>query len=138
MNSRILSLYTYQGAGIGFNLGYFFVFPVVLIKYFLGLDSSVWPELAAITLGLILGNMSARVVPHNLWLAYGRLSLADGAIFFVVAFLGPLWGMFFLEYYTILLTPYWGGIIILIALLFFIMITVQQSKKKINVKQSQP
>src|SRR5215207_5135703 len=59
MNSRLLRLYTYQGAGIGFNLGYFFVFPVVLIKYFLGLDSSVWAELAAAILGVILGNMSA-------------------------------------------------------------------------------
>jgi hypothetical protein len=136
--SRLLRLYTYQGAGIGFNLGYFFVLPLVLIRYYLGLGSSNWLEFAAVTLGLILGNMSARVVPHNLWLAYRRLRFADGAIFFVVAFLGPLWGMFFLEYYSVLLTPFWGSMIILAALLLFIMFTVQQSKKKLGPKQAQP
>jgi len=36
--SRVLRLYTYQGAGIGFNLGYFFVFPFVLTRYYLGLE----------------------------------------------------------------------------------------------------
>ena len=85
--------------------------------------------LIAVTLGLILGNMSARAVPHNLWLVYHRLRFADGAIFFVVAFLGPLSGLFFLEYYAVLLWPGLGSLIILAALLLFLMITVQQSKK---------
>jgi len=93
-NSKVLRLYTYQGAGIGFNLGYFFVFPFVLGRYYLQLPSSVWLELIAATLGLILANMGARVVPHNLWLAYGCLHLADGWMFFVVALVGPLWGVF--------------------------------------------
>jgi hypothetical protein len=137
LNSRLLRLYTYQGAGIGFNLGYFFVFPLVLIRYYLGFGSSVWLELAAITLGLILGNMGARVVPHNLWLAYGRLHLADGAIFFVIALLGPLWGLFFLQYYAVLLTPLLGSVIILTALTLLIMIAAQQSKKT-DTKQAQP
>ncbi len=34
-NSTLLRLYTYQGAGIGFNLGYFFVFPLVLSRTYL-------------------------------------------------------------------------------------------------------
>jgi hypothetical protein len=137
-HSRLLRLYTYQGAGIGFNLGYFFVLPLVLIWYYLGLEPSRWLESLAITLGLILGNMSAHVVPHNLWLAYRRLLFKDGAIFFVVAFVGPLWGIFFLEYYSVLLKPFWGAMVILAALLLFIMIPFGQSKKKTDTKQAQP
>lgn len=137
-HSRLLRLYTYQGAGIGFNLGYFFVLPLVLIWYYLGLEPSRWLEFMAITLGLILGNMSAHVVPHNLWLAYHRLLFKDGAIFFVVAFVGPLWGIFFLEYYSVLLKPFWGAVVILAAFLLFIMIPLGQSKKKTDTKQAQP
>jgi len=127
-DSVLARLYTYQGAGIGFNLGYFFVFPLVLARYYLHLESSIWVELAAVTLGLILGNMSARVVPYNLWVAYGRLRLADGAIFFVVALLGPLWGWFFLEFYSILLAPLFGTIIILSAITMAVKVIAQQSK----------
>jgi hypothetical protein len=136
-NSSLLRLYTYQGAGIGFNLGYFFVLPLVLVRHYLNLGPSIWLEIIAVTLGLVLGNMSARVVPHNLWLVYHRLRFADGAIFFVVAFIGPLWGVFFLEYYAVLLTPLWGSAIILIALLLSLLIAVQQSKRT-PTKQAQP
>jgi hypothetical protein len=136
--SRLLRLYTYQGAGIGFNIGYFLILPLVFIRHYLNLGSSIWLEIAAVTLGLILGNMSARVVPHNLWLAYRRLHFADGAIFFVVAFLGPLWGLFFLEYYSVLLQPIWGSLVILTALTLFIMMIVRQSKKGILTKPDQP
>jgi hypothetical protein len=136
--SRILRLYTYQGAGIGFNLGYFLILPLVLVRHYLNLGSSDWPAVIAVSLGLMLANMSARVVPHNLWLVYHRLRFGDGAIFFVVAFIGPLWALFFLEYYAVLLTPFWGGIIILVALLLFIMIPIGQSKRKANPEQAQP
>ncbi|HLO33770.1 MAG TPA: helix-turn-helix transcriptional regulator [Anaerolineales bacterium] len=129
-NSALLRLYTYQGAGIGFNLGYFFVFPLILTRYYLQLEASLWLEFAAVTLGLLLANMSARVVPHNLWLAYGRLHFADGGIFFVVALLGPLWGIFFLEYYPVLLTPLLGSLVILLALTSFVVIAARQSRKK--------
>ena len=128
-NPILLRLYTYQGAAIGFNLGYFFIFPFILVRYYLDLGSSIWLEILAVTLGLILGNMGARVIPHNLWLAYRRLHIADGAIFFVVALLGPLWGVFFQKYHSIILTPLLGSMIILIALTIFIIITTQQFKK---------
>jgi transcriptional regulator with XRE-family HTH domain len=130
VSSFLLRLYTYQGAGIGFNLGYFFVFPFVLVRYYLGLGPSVWLEATAVTLALVLGNMSARVVPHNLWLAYERLNLADGWIFFIVALLGPLWGIFFLEYYSILLTPVLGSIVILLALAGIVIFGMHQSRRK--------
>jgi hypothetical protein len=47
-------------------LGYFFVFPFSFAHYYSNLESAVLIEIAAATLGLILGNMAARVVPHNL------------------------------------------------------------------------
>ena len=131
-NSKLVRLYTYQGAAIGFNVGYFFVLPLILIRYYLQLGSSIWLEIAAVTLGLILGNMAARVVPHNLWLAYKRLTLADGRIFFIVAFIGPMWGLFFLEYYSILLTPISGIIIILFALTVVVLISTRQARKNIS------
>jgi len=137
-HSRLLRLYTYQGAGIGFNLGYFFVLPVVLIRYYLNLGWSNWPAVIAVTLGLILANMSARVIPHNLWLAYSRLHFKDGGIFFLVAFLGPLWGIFFLEYYPVLLQPVWGSVVILVALLCFILIPLGRAKKMIDTERAQP
>ncbi|MEO5886556.1 MAG: hypothetical protein ABIQ77_02745 [Anaerolineales bacterium] len=130
-NSKLVRLYTYQGAAIGFNVGYFFVFPLVLARYYLQLGSSIWLEMAAVTLVLILGNMAARVVPHNLWRAYKRLTLADGGIFFVVALLGPMWGLFFLEYYSILLTPSSGIITILLALTVVVLISTRQARKNI-------
>jgi len=126
--SVLLRLYTYQGAGIGFNLGYFFIFPISLARAYLGLEPTVWVEIIAATTGLILGNMGARVVPHNLWRAYRRLKLSDGAIFFVVALLGPIWGLFFFEFYSTLLTPVTGLLIILLAVTFIVIITTRRPK----------
>lgn len=130
-NSKLIRLYTYQGAAIGFNVGYFFVLPLVLVRYYLQLGPSIWLEIAAVTLGLILGNMAARVVPYNLWCAYNRLTLTDGGIFFVVALLGPMWGLFFLEYYSILLTPVSGIIIILLAITAIVIISTWQARRKV-------
>ena len=129
-NSKLVRLYTYQGAAIGFNVGYFFVLPLILTRYYLQIGSSIWLEMAAVTLGLILGNMAARVVPHNLWRAYERLTLADGWIFFIVAFIGPMWGLFFLEYYSILLSPVSGIITILLALTAVVTISAWQARKR--------
>ena len=131
-NSKLVRLYTYQGAAIGFNVGYFFVLPLILTRYYLQLGSSIWLEIVAVTVGLILGNMAARVVPHNLWRAYNRLTLADGWIFFIVAFIGPIWGLFFLEYYPILLTPTSGVIIILLALTVVVIISARQARKNVS------
>lgn len=125
-----LRLYTYQGAGIGFNVGYFLVFPLSLMRHYLDLESTIWIELLAAAVGLVLGSMGARVVPHNLWRAYGRLTLKDGGIFFVVALMGPLWGWFFLEYYSILLTPLLGIMVVLLALTMVVLIGRQSAKQQ--------
>lgn len=126
----LLRLYTYQGAAIGFNLGYFFVFPLNLVRYYLHFGQSVWLEWAAVTLALVLGNMSARVTPHNLWIAYGRLKLSDGAILFTVALLGPIWGWMFLQFYMILLAPILGTLLILLSVTILVLITALQSRDR--------
>ncbi|MCL5612302.1 MAG: hypothetical protein M1485_07110 [Chloroflexi bacterium] len=123
-------LYIYQGAGIGFNIGYFFVLGISLFRYHLHIASSPWFELAAAVLPLVVGNMAARLVPHNLWLAYGRLNVVDGWIFFTIALLGPLWGFFFIQFYSILLTPALGVFMILTAITIIIIIEPQRTRHK--------
>jgi hypothetical protein len=134
-DSFLVRLYTYQGAGIGFNLGYFLVFPLSLARHYLNLESAAWVAILVATLGLLLGNMSARVVPYNLWIAYGRLRFSDGAIFFVAALLGPMWGFFFLEYYSIFRSPLWGSIVILLAFILVGITTTRQSSQKLHAEQ---
>lgn len=129
VNPFLLRLYTYQGAGVGFNVGYFLVFPLSLARHYLGLDPSIWIEILVAIVSLILGNMGARVVPHNLWFAFKQLRLRDGWIFFVVAFMGPLWAFFFLEFYSTLLQPVLGIIMILLALIGVILVTRMSSQK---------
>lgn len=130
INPCLLRLYTYQGAGIGFNVGYFLVFPWSLLLYYLDVPYTVWIEIAAATVSLLLGNMAARVVPHNLWIAYGRLKFWDGGIFFVVALMGPLWALFFLESYYTLLHPTFGIIVILLALGAVVFFARKRSKRQ--------
>ncbi len=127
VNPIFLRLYTYQGAGVGFNVGYFLVFLLSLARYYLGFGPIVWIEIIAVTVSVILGNMAAHVVPHNLWLAYKQLTLRDGGIFFVVALMGPLWAFFFLESYTTLLHPVLGIIVILLALIGVIILARRNS-----------
>ncbi|HET9908605.1 MAG TPA: hypothetical protein VFQ23_18295 [Anaerolineales bacterium] len=135
VDPRLVCLYNYQGAGIGFNLGYFLIFPLNLARHYLILESAGWVAIAVATVGLILGNRSARVVPYNLWIPYGRLTLSYGAMFFVMALLGPMWGLFFLEYYSFFRNPLWGSLVILIAAIMGRIITVRQSRRQILAKQ---
>jgi hypothetical protein len=130
VSSFLLRLYTYQGAGVGFNVGYFLVFPLSLIRYYMGFSPATWIEVIAATVAVILGNMGARVVPHNLWLAYKQLTLRDGWIFFVVALMGPLWACFFLEFYSTLLHPVLGIVVILLALSSVVLIAQKSSQKQ--------
>jgi len=129
-NVRVTRLYVYQGAGIGFNMGYFFVLGISLFRYYLHIPSSPWFELAAAALPLVVGNMAARLVPYNLWLAYGRLNVVDGWIFFTIALLGPFWSFFFIQFYSILLTPTLGAFMILTAITIIIIIEARQTRRK--------
>ena len=111
-----LRLYTHQGASVGFHLGYFFVFMIGLLLYTFGWRSMAWIELITAALLVVSGYAGARLVPYNLFAAFQRLSLRDGGIFFIFVLLGPAWGYFFLEAYTILLTRSLGLFVVLSSL----------------------
>lgn len=130
-NAPVTRLYTYQGAGIGFHIGYFVVFAINLLAYYLNLRFSIWFELPATTAMIVLGYVSARLVPFNLWRAFGRLHLADGAIFFVFVLLSPMWGLFFYEFNALLLNSFVGGVTILAAITLFILIAAWQQYRSV-------
>lgn len=102
-NTWVTRLYVHQGASIGFHVGYFGAFVLGLFRYNLGLPFSNLSNLLALTFPLLLGYASAHLIPHNLFTAYQRLRLSDGAIFFIFPLVGPGWACFLFEYYPILL-----------------------------------
>jgi hypothetical protein len=111
-----LRLYTHQGASIGFHVGYFFIFLIGLLRYNLGLPSITWMEHLAAAFPVLLAYASARLVPHNLLLAYKSLRLRNGAIFFIFFLFGPAWAYFLLNSYDVLLTRALGIFTVLMAL----------------------
>ena len=121
--SRITHLYTYQGAGIGFHLGYFGIFAINLLGYYLQLHFALWFEWLEIGIILLWGYFAARLVPYNLWRAYGRLALEDGWIFFTFLSLGPFWAFFFYQMYPLFLNSIVGGLTVLFAITLLILMT---------------
>jgi len=118
---QAIRLYTYQGASIGFQVSYAILLVVNLVLYYLGLRPGLWFELIEMTFPLIVSYMSGWLVPYNMWRAYGRLNLADGAIFFIFPISGPLWGAFFYSYGSVLLSAdFAGAITILLAASLFV------------------
>jgi len=128
-NSLALRLYTHQGAFVGFHLGYYAVFLIALIRFYLHWSSTPWFELAAMLAPLCMGTIGARVVPYNLWRAFGRLNLRDGGLFFVFVGMGPFWG-FFLTQFSPLLTAPAGIFIVLLAVTLLASGTAWQAWKK--------
>jgi hypothetical protein len=128
--ATVTRLYTHQGAFIGFHLGYFAAFVIALLRYYLHQHSTTWFDLTAMSLPLIVGYLGARLVPYNLWQAYGRLNLTDGEVFFFFVVFGPLWGFLFLEFYPYLLTPVIGAIIILAAITILVLLMAWQYHRK--------
>ncbi len=128
-DSLNLRLYVHQGAFIGFHLGYFAVFLVVLIRASLRLPSTALFEWMAMLAPLAMGYVGARVVPYNLWRAFGRLSLRDGGIFFIFVLMGPLWGFFLIQFSSLLTTPN-GIFIVLFAITLLAAGTAWQARRK--------
>jgi hypothetical protein len=125
-----LRLYTYQGAFIGFHLGYFSIFALQLLLFFFQVRLSTWMQFLLMSFPLFMGYVASQVVPHNLWRAYGRLKLSDGAIFFVFILLGPFWGWFFFEFRSMLISPNTGTVIILAAITLLVsLMTIQHQQK---------
>jgi hypothetical protein len=133
-NPAILRLYVHQGAFVGFHIGYFFIFLFSFLSSILDIQPSWFINLVKTTFPIAIAYVSAQLVPYNLWLAYKRLDLRDGGIFFFFAVLGPIWGIFFLEFYKILTSGFMGTITLLIA----ITIVVWMQMRKASLKQHTP
>ncbi len=114
-NAPLTRLYTHQGASVGFHLGYFFVFALVLIGFYLRLELPIWLEFLIMAFVLLLSFAGARLIPDNLLRAFGQLRLSDGGAFFIFIFIGPFWGIFFIKFYPLFLEPITGTITILLA-----------------------
>lgn len=110
-----LHLFIYQGASIGFHVGYFIIFTLSLTQYSFQTQSAVWLEALKILFPLVIGYAGSNLIPYNLWRVYGKLNIKDGGIFFIFIIIGPLWAWFFLEFYEILITQKLGAILILIS-----------------------
>jgi transcriptional regulator with XRE-family HTH domain len=115
-NTAELRLYTHQGAFVGFYIGYMVIFLTTLAGYHLSLGYGKLFAPAIGALPVAVGYFGARLVPYNLWRAYGRMRLQDGAEFFLFLLTGPLWGYFFYQYYPLLLTPMLGLVFCLFVL----------------------
>jgi hypothetical protein len=126
----MVRLYVYQGAFIGFHIGYFAVFAANLLLFFFHAGFVTWMQFALLGFPIVMGYVVAHVVPYNLWRAYGRLRLADGAVFFVFSILGPFWGWFFIESYQLLLTPFTGIFIVLAAFTLLVGVMAWQFHRK--------
>jgi hypothetical protein len=130
--ARITRLYTYQGAMIGFHLGYFILFILALIGYYVHFPSITWIEIASMGLPIGSGYTAARLVPYNLWQAYGRLTLAKGWPFFIYALLGPLWGFWFFYAYKSILNMVVGPLALLMALTVVVFLQVRRHHFHLN------
>ena len=115
-NPVVLRLYVHQGAFVGFHVGYFFIFLFSFLSSILELQPTVFMNLVKTIVPIAVAYAGAQLVPYNLWLAYKRLILKDGGIFFFFALLGPIWGVFFLEFYKVLTSQWMGTITLLIAI----------------------
>lgn len=104
-----LRLYTYQGAYVGFHVGYFMLFLLSYVQNLILAHSPPWLGYVQVAFLIAVGYAGAQLIPHNLWLAYGRLRLQEAGIFFVFTLLGPVWAWFLWEFREIMGSPILGG-----------------------------
>ena len=114
--SVMLRLYVHQGAYVGYHSGYFITLLTMFVQIMLGLRLPEWLGVIHVIFPLVVSYAGARLIPYNLWLAYSRLDLKDGGVFFIFAVLGPLWALFLLEFYDLLSYPIIGAVLVLSAL----------------------
>jgi hypothetical protein len=114
--SLALRFYTHLGAFAGFHTAYMMVFAGALIGYNLGFSTLPhWLIGIVATWPVLIAYAAARQVPFNMWCAFSRLHFKDGAVFLIFALFGPLWGSFFFNYHSWLLSPA-GIILVLLAI----------------------
>ena len=104
-----LRFYTHLGASVGYHVGYMMIFAAALLGHYLGVAvRPVWINCLAAAWPVILGAAAAQQIPFNQWRAFGRVWLADGAIFAIFFLFGPLLAGFFFEYHSWLINPLTG------------------------------
>ena len=124
--------FTYQGAYVGFQVGYMAVFLAALLGHYFGLrQAPLVVEGLVATLPLLISYAAAREVPFNMWRAFGALRVAEGDIVFLLVFAlcGPFWGGFFFRFYPVILTPWAGGLLLLTAIGILAALTTWQRRK---------
>lgn len=128
-NSLVLRLYVHQGAFVGFHVGYFLVFlPSFALS---AMDvRSTFIALTTILIPISIAYAAAQLVPYNLWLAYGRLLLKDGAVFFFFVILGPLWAWFFLQFHAVFTSPIMAAFVFLTAASILVLGELRRRAKK--------
>ncbi|MBI2331817.1 MAG: helix-turn-helix transcriptional regulator [Chloroflexi bacterium] len=129
-NSIMLRLYVYQGAYVGFHVGYFLIIPISLLQVQLGLGTSAVLEVVKVFIPLWIGYASSHLIPFNLWLAYHRLNIKDGGIFFVFTLVPFFWAWFFLEFHDTFFSPFVGIIVFLTSLTIAVMAQMMKIGKK--------
>ena len=128
-HSLILHLYAYLGSYTGFHVGYFIAILFTSVQNLLEVEPATWIEFLKLLFPIVIGYSGAQLIPYNLWLAHGRLTLRDGRVLFVFILLGPLWAYFFLEFYKILISPLIGAIIILTAITLVLAYEARKTQK---------
>lgn len=119
----MVRIYTYQGAFVGFHVGYFFILLIHFALFYLQIRPAMWAQFIFASFPLFMGAVGAHVVPDNLWKAYKRLWFSDGWIFFIFVLVGPIWAYFFLQYYSLLTSRVSSVFIIILVLLLSAWIT---------------
>ncbi len=125
-----LWLYAFQGAYVGFHIGYFFMFFLTLALKQFNIQPAALFDIIKILFIILISYAGAHLVPYNLWRAYRRLALQDGWLFFIFIFVGIGWAFFFLEYYETLTTPILGALIILASITGVALLEIMKNFKK--------
>jgi hypothetical protein len=136
-----VSVFTHQGAAVGFQVAYLLIVFVALVGHYFGVGPLPgWSGGIVSVIPIVLGYAAARQVPFNVWRAYKRLHLERGSLIPLWAFVlvSPAWALFFFEYHAWLLHPLIGPLLLMVSLLLFTGWTARQEKSSLAEPQPQP
>ncbi|MGQ0602696.1 MAG: helix-turn-helix domain-containing protein [Anaerolineales bacterium] len=117
-----VSVFTHQGAAVGFHVAYLLIVTLTLVAYYFELGHwPRWGERVLAAMPVILGYAAARQIPFNLWRAYGQLHINWRMLIPSLAFVlvAPVWVIFFYFSHAWLLHPLGGPLLLMVSLLLF-------------------